>query len=147
MVKYLFILKKSLIPDLTRKTDKDDLYSGIRLTYLIKKIYFIIVLKKNIRYFSKKIGKETFLNPFKKYWVKEDYRLPPPYWGKRGHPLTRLWVTIDERINPLDSLKIIPKETLIHQKVKIFNRSFQSKQIASHLFKKHSKFYIINQLN
>jgi hypothetical protein len=57
-----------------------------------------------------------------------------------------LWVIIDERINPLGSHKIIPKETLIHQKVKILKRPFVSKEIAAHLFKKRSVFYINQQL-
>lgn len=147
MVKYLFKLKQAHVPDLTRVTDKDILYSGVRLTYIVKIVHFFRVFNLDVVYSARKLGEETFLNPFKKYWIKSDYRVPPAYWGKINHPLTRLWVTINPEINPLGSLKIVPKETLLHRKVKILKRPFLSKQVAAHLFKRSSKFYINTLLN
>ena len=70
MVKYLFKLKKQYEPDLTQKIDKDKQYGGIRLLYTIYKIYYITLFGKEISWFRLKLGRKTFLRPYKKFWDK-----------------------------------------------------------------------------
>jgi len=141
MVKFLFKLKKSYVPDLTQKTDKDQLYGGIRLIYKVYRCYFIILKGREYQYFRKKIGLKTFLRPYKKYWDKHTYRLPYVYWGNKKHPLTRLWVVIPNNY-PLGITKIIPEISLINQQVKLFGHMLRSKKIASYLFSQNDKFYV-----
>jgi len=144
MVKYLFKLKNSYVPDLTHANEKDKLYAGVRLTYTISIVYFFRLkkLSKDIVYWHRRLGTKTFLRSYKKYWDKEKYYLPHVYWGKTKHPLVRLWVILNDKRSTLGDLKIIPEATLQYRFVKIFNRRFISKDIAVHLFKRHSKFSI-----
>jgi hypothetical protein len=141
MVRYLFKLKKSYIPDLTHETENDKLYGGVRLTYIIWMVYYFNIFNTHIPYYSRRLGKKTFLRPYKKYWDKRKYRLPNVYWGKKNHPLTRLWVVLNDKC-PLGLTKIIPEVSLIHQSVRIFHRTFQSKHITAYLFSRCSKFSI-----
>lgn len=140
--KYLFKLKKSYVPDLTQKTDKDEQYGGIRLIYTIYKIYYTTLYGKEIPWFIRKLGKKTFLRPYKKFWDKHTYRLPYVYWGKKGHPLTRHWVVISNNC-PLGTHKIDPEVSLIHQHVKLFGCNFRSKGITSQLFGCKDKFQLL----
>ena len=155
MVKYKFKLIKSYKPDLTQKKDKDQQYGGIRLIYDIYKIYYFNVkislrghtFNKSISWFKWKLGRKTFLRPYKKYWDKHTYRLPYPYWGKKSNPLTRLWVVIPNNY-PLGITKITPKVSLVHHYVKLFEYNFTSKSITSQLFGEEPKTsFIINQTN
>jgi len=143
MVKYLFKLKKSYKPDLTQKTDKDQQYGGIRLIYTIYKVYFTTLFGREISWFKRNLGRKTFLRPYKKFWDKRTYRLPYVYWGKKTHPLTRLWVVIPNNY-PLGMHKIIPEINLIHQHVKMFGHNFRSKDISSQLFGCKDRFYLLS---
>ena len=147
MIKYIFKLKDSYIPDLTRKTEKDPLYAGVRLSYIMWQVnYFKIFNQFHINYSIRKLGRVTFLRPYKKYWDKERLsQVPPAYWGKSKHPLMRTWVILNDAINPIGCLKISPITTLLHYKVKIFNRPFESKHIAAYLYSRNAKFCINQQ--
>ena len=141
MVKYTFKLNKKYEPDLTQKADKDNKYGGIRLLYTIYKIYYITLFGQEISWFKWKLGKITFLRPYKKYWDKRTYRLPYVYWGKKTHPLTRLWVVVSNTL-PLNANRIVPEVQLNHLNVKLFNRNFRSKDICSQLFGCKDRFQI-----
>lgn len=143
MVKYTFKLKKSYVPDLTQKTDKDHKYGGVRLIYTIYKICYVSLFGTEIQWFRRKLGRKTFLRPYKKFWDKRTYRLPYVYWGKKTHPLTRLWVVIPNS-QPLDVRKITPEINLIHQYVKLFGHTFRSKDITSQLFGYKDKFQLVS---
>ena len=143
MVKYICKLKKSYVPDLTQKTDKDHMYGGVRLIYTIYKIYYVSLFGTEIQWFKRKLGRKTFLRPYKKFWDKRTYRLPYVYWGKKTHPLTRLWVVIPNS-QPLDVRKITPEINLIHQYVKLFGHTFRSKDITSQLFGYKDKFQLVS---
>ncbi|GEM_PF-5898675 len=143
MVKYTFKLIKSYVPDLTQKTEQDKLYGGIRLIYKIYKSFYIQVFKREICIFKKSLGKKTFLRPYKKYWDKHTYRLPYVYWGKKSHPLTRLWVVIPNEY-PLGVKKITPEINLIHQYVELFGHKFRSKDITTRLFGRTNSFNLIS---
>ena len=141
MVKYTFKLKEKYEPDLTQKTDKDNTYGGIRLVYTIYQIYFITLFGREISWFRQNIGKKTFLRPYKKFWDKRTYRLPYVYWGKKTHPLTRLWVVIPNDY-PLGTNRIVPEVNLNHLTVKLLDRTFTSKDICSQLFGCKDRFTI-----
>lgn len=130
------------MPDLTHKKD-DNKYGGIQLTYLISKVYYfklkIFKHKLEIPWFIQILGKKTFLRPYKKLWDKRMYRLPFVYWGKKSHPLTRLWVVIPNS-SPLGINKIIPELKLEHQYVKFLGYNIKSKDITSKLFSHTNKF-------
>lgn len=143
MVKYTFELKEKYVPDLTQKTDKDNVSHGIRLVYSISKIYSVSILNKEIILYRKRLGLKTFLRPYKKVWDKRTYRLPYVYWGKASHPLTRHWVVIPNDC-PLGNKRIIPETSFIHQKVKLFGHTFRSKDITSKLFVYNNKFNLIS---
>lgn len=144
MVKYIFKLKESHVPDLTHETKNDKLYGGIRLKYYINKVFYLKIFNMEIPYYIKKLGAKTFFRPYRKYWDKRTYRLSPVYWGKKNHPLTRLWMIIDDTKFPLGSTKIIPEVILKHQFTKIFNAKFVTKNLTVNLFDKNSKFSINN---
>jgi len=140
MVKLEFKLKNSYMPDLTQKDDKEETkYGGIRLTYFIYKVYYFKLFNREITLFKKRCGRKTFLRPYKKFWDKRLYRLPNVYWGKKSHPLTRLWVIIASNL-PLDTHKIKPEATLRHQYVKLFGYDVRSKDITTKLFRRVNKF-------
>jgi hypothetical protein len=143
MVKYIFKLKKSYEPDLTQRTEKDKEYGGTRLIYIVYKIYYCKIFDREIVLFKRRLGRKTFLRPYKKFWDKRTYRLPYVYWGKKSHPLTRLWVVIPNNY-PLGINKIIPEVNLIHQHVKLFGRNFKSKDISSQLFGCKDKFQLLS---
>jgi hypothetical protein len=144
--KYLFKLKKSYEPDLTQKDNKkNEQYGGIRLTYNIYIIYHITLFGQEIPCFRWKLGKKTFLRPYKKFWDKRTYRLPNVYWGKRTHPLTRLWVIIPNNF-PLGNNRIVPEASLIHQYVKLFGRNFRSKDITTRLYTYKVKKFVLSTI-
>ena len=142
MAKYIFKLKKKYEPDLTQKNNKDNNnYGGIRLIYTIYKIYYITLFGREIPWFRRYLGKKTFLRPYKKCWDKCRYRLPYAYWGKKTHPLTRLWVVIPNNYT-FGISRIVPEASLIHTNVKLFNHTFKSKDICSQLFGYKDRFSI-----
>jgi hypothetical protein len=143
MVKYTFKLKKSYVPDLTQKKEQDNTYGGIRLIYTIYKTYYISLLGREVPWFRLKLGKKTFLRPYKKFWDKRTYRLPYVYWGKKENPLTRLWIVIPNNY-PIGISKIVPEVSLIHQHVKLFGHNFKSREITSQLFGNKDKFQLIS---
>ena len=138
MVKLKFKLTHSYMPDLTQKKD-DNKYGGTQLTYLIYKVYYFKLFKLEIPWFARVLGKKIFLRPYKKLWDKRMYRLPFVYWGKKSHPLTRLWVVIPKN-STLGNNKIIPELKLEHQYVKFFGYNIRSKDITSQLFSHTNKF-------
>lgn len=142
MVKYIF-KRKGDKPDLTQKTSSNEKYGGVRLIYTIYKVYYSTICKKEIIWWKRNLGKKTFLRPYKKFWDKRTYRLPYAYWGKKSHPLTRLWVVIPNNY-PLGVNRIAPEESLIHQHVKLFGYNFKSKDISSQLFGYKDKFTIVS---
>jgi len=133
MIKYTYTFKlwKRFIPDLT--DTKNDTFGGIKLVYKVYKTFYFIVFKRHLKVLSIPIGKKTFLRPFKKNWDKKTYRLPPPYWGKKSAKFTRLWVMLSNDYS-LKNNKVIPEATLIHQHVKLFNKTFRSKELNTFLF-------------
>jgi len=147
MVKLKFKLKSKHVPDLTQRTDEKKSYGGIQLIYRIYKIYCFNVkvtlrghtFDKDIIYFKRILGLKTFLRPYKKLWDKRMYRLPFVYWGKKSHPLTRLWVIIPNNFS-LGIKKIVPEISLQHQYVKLFGHNVKSKDITSNLFGYKNKF-------
>jgi hypothetical protein len=141
MVKFIFKLKQKYIPDLTQKKEEDNTYGGIRLIYIVYKIYYVSLFGREISLFRLILGEKTFLRPYKKFWDKRMYRLPYVYWGKKTHPLTRLWVVIPNNY-PLGIHKIIPEVNLIHQHVKLFGYTFVSKEITAKLFGYKDKFQL-----
>lgn len=151
MVKYTFKLTKSHVPGLAQQKEQDNKYGGIRLTYNIYKDFYFHVkiplrshtFERDIAYIRLKLGKKTFLRPYKRIWDKRKYRLPYVYWGKITNPLTRLWIVIPDNY-PLGMSKIIPEVSLIHQHVKLFGHNFKSKDISSQLFGKKDKFQLIS---
>ena len=140
MVKLKFKLTKEYRPDLTQKID-DKQYGGIQLTYLIYKVYYFKLFKLEIPWFIRILGNKTFLRPYKKLWDKRTYRLPFVYWGKKSHPLTRLWVIPDH--SSLGTNRIVPEASLQHQYVKLFGHSIKSKDITTRLFGHINKFNLI----
>ena len=139
MVKLKFKLKNNYKPDLTQKTDEENKYGGVQLTYLIYKVYYFKLFNREISWFKRILGKKTFLRPYKKFWDKRTYRLPFVYWGKKSHPLTRLWVVIPNN-SPLGIKRIVPEITLQHQYVKLFGYNIKSKDLTSKLFGHQNKF-------
>jgi hypothetical protein len=141
MVKYIFKLNQKYEPDLTQTKEKDNIYDGIRLIYTAYKIYYVSLFGREIPLFLTILGKKTFLRPYKKVWDKRTYRLPYVYWGKKTHPLTRLWVVIPNNY-PLGKNRIVPEVNLIHQHVKLFGHTFLSKDITKNLFGCKDKFQL-----
>lgn len=140
MVKLKFKLKDKYVPDLTQKTDEKQ-YGGIQLTYLIYKVYYFKLFNREISWFRKILGNKTFLRPYKKLWDKRMYRLPFVYWGKKSHPLTRLWIIPNQ--SSLGTKRIVPEVSLQHQYVKLFGHNVKSKDITSNLFGCKNKFNLI----
>lgn len=133
------------MPDLKKKEDNQ--WGGIKLTYKIYKSFYVSILKRHFNIFNLYLGTQSFLRPFKRNWDKKTYRLQRPYWGKVTHPLTRLWVVLYEpnsvAVNTSNNKrKVIPKASLIHQHIELFNIKFQSKDLSKKLRSCSNKFQL-----
>lgn len=98
-IKDVYTLKRKDIPEIVDGTVLSDPDVGgeklvyWRRTFMIKEICIgSIKISYPVKAFKRK--KVVFLRPYKKYWDTKGNRLPLNYWGKKNHPLTNMWITV-----------------------------------------------------
>lgn len=121
LVRYKLISSKIPIIE-ENKIINDCGVGGVKLVYQVKTypLKSLVLFNKVVRIpLLLKGKKETkvFLKPYKKNLDKREIKLPSNFWGKKKHPLTRLWIELEKDYdNIIDSkpkVKKKLKETLV----------------------------------
>lgn len=95
-----FKLKSSLIPIIKENQIKQDYkVGGVKLVYQVKTFpakRLFLFGSSFVMPTSFAVLRETkiFLRPYKKNWDEKKNKLPNNHWGKKKHPLTRLWIEL-----------------------------------------------------
>jgi hypothetical protein len=108
--KEVYTLIKKDVPEVTGKTIVSDArVGGIKLVYkrvsypikyytVFNKVFTIplVLYRKRTGGIGINITKSkvVYLRPYKKNWTTSRNRLPHHLWGKKGHPLTNIWVEL-----------------------------------------------------
>lgn len=142
--RYDFKLINSCIPEIkSGELVKDSNVGGVKNSYKIYKIYYIILFNKyEIILRRRFIGNQAFLRPYKSIWNKRVNRLPKIYWGK--DPLfINMWLVLTHDYNILSKKMLMYNDTTQSVLVKILNNHFESKLIKKSL--KLNQSFSINQ--
>lgn len=113
-VKKYHLVEKS-IPDIEGdRLRYDPGHGGQVLVYRVTKF-------KRIKLFNKiwvtnpiptSVEYQTFLNPYKRIWGIKNNGLSKNDWGKKYHPLTALWLHVDNTLDDLKPGNIMPIDVI-----------------------------------
>lgn len=117
-----YTLLKKQVPTINNKTIiSGDEFGGIKLTYSVRLLTIkqVNIFGRTFNYVAHRSKPKLaiFLRPFKKVW--SGHRLPPAQWGKKSHPLTRIWVKISSDYSDFnkDYVRLIAIKTYTNYKI------------------------------